>query len=81
MTDDPTPPPPPQQHPSFSLPELRVLQQELYAGNQSGQVFLRLSPGSVAFPIDRPVARARVERHIQKLVEEEEKELDTVTRR
>jgi hypothetical protein len=52
---------------SSLLSELRVAQQELHSGQQSGRVFLQLSPGSVAFPLDRSVAQARVERRRQEL--------------
>jgi hypothetical protein len=63
-----TPPRPPTTTPSSSLlSELRVAQQELHSGQQSGRVFLQLSPGSVAFPLDRSVAQARVERRLQEL--------------
>jgi hypothetical protein len=53
---------------SLQLQELQVAQQELRSGSQSGRVFVRLSPGAVvAFPLDRSVAQARVERKIQEL--------------
>jgi chaperonin cofactor prefoldin len=53
---------------SLQLQELQVAQQELRSGSQSGRVYVRLSPGAVvAFPLDRSVAQARVERKIQEL--------------
>ena len=57
-----------QQH---SLQTLRVAQQELSSGNQSGQVFYQLSPGAVAFGVDRPVLQARVSRLIHQAIEKE----------
>jgi hypothetical protein len=52
----------------LQLQELQVAQQELRSGSQSGRVYVRLSPGAVvAFPLDRSVAQARVERKIQEL--------------
>ena len=39
---------------------LRVAQSELSSGNTSGKVFMRLSSGSVAFPVERQVAEKTV---------------------
>lgn len=50
---------------SASLQELRVAQQELHSGSQTGRVYVRLSAGAIAFPMDRLVAKARIERHIK----------------
>jgi hypothetical protein len=49
--------------------ELRVAGQELSSGKQTGQVFVQLSPGAVAFLTDRPVAQARVSRHLAEAVD------------
>lgn len=56
---------------SQSLEVLRVAQQELSSGNQKGQVFLQLSPGAVAFQIDRPVLQARVSRLLHEAIEKD----------
>jgi len=56
--------------PSNRLQELRVAHQELRSGNQQGQVFLRLSPEAVAFPMERHVAEARVSRQLQDAINE-----------
>lgn len=57
--------------PSIPLTELRVADQELLSGNTSGRVFQQLSRGAVAFPVDRPVAQARVSRQIQQHIAQE----------
>jgi hypothetical protein len=54
---------------SPSLAILRVSQQELSSGHQGGQVFLRLSPGAVALPLDRVVAQARVSRQVRAAID------------
>lgn len=56
-------------HKSVHVQELRVADQELSAGNHRGKVFLQLSPGAVAFLTDRPVAHARVSRHLQAAID------------
>lgn len=60
------------QPPSFEI--LRVADQELSSGNQKGRVFVQLSPGAVAFTIDRPVVQARVSRQLQRAIEEDSKQ-------
>lgn len=54
-----------------SLEVLRVASQELSSGNQSGQVFLQLSPGAVAFALDRPVLQARVSRLLHEAIDKD----------
>jgi hypothetical protein len=54
-----------------SLKILRVANQELSSGNKSGSVFLQLSKGAVAWPLERTVAQARVQRHIQAVIDAE----------
>ena len=54
-----------------SLEVLRVSSQELSSGNQTGQVFLQLSPGSVALAFDRPVLQARVSRLLHEAIEKD----------
>lgn len=48
---------------------LRVARHELSSGNTTGSVFIRLSSGAVAFPIDRSTCQARVDRIIVQTVE------------
>ena len=60
---------PAQQH---SLEVLRVAQQELSSGNQSGRVFYQLSPGAVALSIDRPVLQARVSRLLHEAIDKKD---------
>jgi hypothetical protein len=56
-----------------TLEELRVSKQEILSGTTSGRrVYVRLSPGAVAFPMERPVVTARVDRLIISKIEEEE---------
>ena len=52
-----------------SLQELRVADQELSSGNQTGAVYVRLSPGAVAFLTERHVAQARVSRHLRDAID------------
>jgi hypothetical protein len=59
---------------SISLAVLRVADQELSSGSKSGAVFVQLSKGAVAWPLERPVAQARVQRHIQALIDAEQEE-------
>ena len=54
-----------------SLDILRVAQQELSSGNQSGQVFVQLSPGAVALAVERPVVQARVSRLLQHAIDQQ----------
>ena len=54
-----------------SLEVLRVASQELSSGNQTGQVFLQLSPGAVAFSLERPVLQARVSRLLHEAIEKD----------
>lgn len=61
-----------QQQPLLSLEILRVADQELSSGNKSGAVFFQLSKGAVAWPLERPVALARIQRHIQALIDADE---------
>ena len=49
--------------------ELRVADQELSSGDQTGKVFVQLSPGAVASLTDRDVAQARVSRHLRKAID------------
>lgn len=64
----------------LQLQELQVAQQELRSGSQSGRVYVRLSPGAVvAFPLDRSVAQARVERKMQELEKLTMTEMTTTT--
>jgi hypothetical protein len=59
---------------AISLEVLRVADQELSSGNKSGAVFVQLSKGAVAWPLERPVAQARVQRHIQAWIDAEEED-------
>jgi hypothetical protein len=54
------------------ISELRVAQAELVSGNTQGRVFMRLSPGAVAFVTDRKVAEERVASDLRKSLLEEE---------
>ena len=55
-----------------SLEVLRVASQELSSGNQTGQVYLQLSPGAVAFAFDdRAVLQARVSRLLHEAIEKD----------
>jgi hypothetical protein len=54
------------------LKVLQVAEQELSAGNKSGQVLVQLSKGAVAWPLDRPVAQARVSRKLQAKIEKQQ---------
>ena len=53
-----------------TLEELRISKQELIAGDTKGRVFVRYSPGAVAFPIERNIAITRTDRLIVTKVEE-----------
>ena len=48
-----------------NIATLRVAQAELSSGDTSGKVYMRLSPGSVAFLTKRSVVQARVDKMIQ----------------
>jgi len=50
------------------LTALRVAQAELISGDTTGKVYMRLSPGSVAFLTKRSVVEARVSKMIQQEV-------------
>ena len=52
-----------------TVQELRVADQELSAGDQTGPVFVQLSPGAVAFLTDRPIAQARISRHLRQAID------------
>ena len=52
--------------------ELRVAQSELVSGNTNGQVFMRLSPGAVAFVTDRSDAQDRVAAQLRKTLLQQE---------
>ena len=56
---------------SITMQELRVADQELHSGDQTGRVFLQLSPGSVAWIMDRPVAQTRVRRQLRQALEQD----------
>lgn len=57
------------------LNELRVAKQELISGNTKGNVYIKLSKSAVAIPIDRTIAKTRIDRLIIQSVEElDEKE-------
>jgi len=58
-----------QQQLRLRVEQLRVADQELSSGNTRGEVYVRLSPGSVAFLTDRPVAQARVSRQLRQAVD------------
>jgi hypothetical protein len=62
----------PQEH---RIQELRVAHHELLTPSSadSNQVYIQLSPGSVALPTDRSVAEARVSRQLQNACEEQDK--------
>jgi hypothetical protein len=64
----------------ISLEILRVADQELSSGNKSGAVFLQLSKGAVAWPLERPVAQARVQRHIQAFIDADDHEVVAVSK-
>ena len=68
----------PQQHQQHSLQVLRVAQQELSSGNQSGSVFCQLSPGAVAFAYERPVLQARVSRLLHQAILQQEEDNDAL---
>jgi hypothetical protein len=55
------------------IQELRVADQELHSGDQSGRVFIQLSKSAVALLTDRSIAQARVSRQLNRSVEESEK--------
>lgn len=55
------------QHQQHRIQELRVAGQELHSSR--GNVWVQLSPGAVAFSIDRPVMQARNERLLRAAVE------------
>jgi hypothetical protein len=61
-----------QQQPLLTLEILRVANQEISSGSKSGAVFFQLSKGAVAWPLERPVAQARIQRHIQALIDADE---------
>ena len=52
-------------NPEEKITTLRVAQAELSSGDTSGNVYMRLSPGSVAFLTNRSVVEARVDKMIQ----------------
>ena len=56
----------------MQLRELRVADHEIYSSKR--EICLQLSPGAVAFPMERPVAQARVRRLISKVTEAIDKE-------
>jgi len=60
------------------IQELRVADQELHAGDQSGRVFLQLSSGSAAFLTDRLVAQARVVRQLHRAIDHDERTDDNI---
>lgn len=66
-----------QQRLLLHIQELRVVDHELHAGAGSGNVYTRLSPGAVAFLTERPVAQARVTRHLHQAVVEHQAKIDT----
>ncbi len=55
-----------------SLAELRVSQQELHSGAQTGKVYMQHSPGAVAFLTERQVAEARVSRMLRNEIDKDE---------
>ncbi len=55
-----------------SVAELRVSQQELRSGAQSGKVYMQHSPGAVAFLTERHVADARVSRMLRNELDKDE---------
>lgn len=55
-----------------SLAELRVSQQELHSGAQTGKVYVQHSAGAVAFLTERHVAEARVSRMLRNEIEKDE---------
>lgn len=56
---------------SRDISALRVAQAELISGNTSGKVFIRLSPGSVAFLTDRPKAQEKIAKQLRQAVLED----------
>jgi hypothetical protein len=60
--------------PKESIELLRVARHELLAGQTTGPVYMRLSSGAVAFPIDRSTLQARVDRQIVQTIESFEKQ-------
>lgn len=53
---------------SVEISALRVAQGELISGDTSGKVYMRLSPGSVAFLTDRPQAQEKVASQLRQAV-------------
>lgn len=56
---------------SSDLSALRVAQAELISGDTSGKVYMRLSPGSVAFLTDRSKAKEKVAIQLREAVLED----------
>lgn len=56
---------------SSGIQVLRVSDRELGSGDTTGRVWLQLSRGSVAWPMDRTVAQARVSRKLLAAIEEQ----------
>lgn len=56
------------------IQELRVADQELHSGDQTGRIFLQLSVGSAAFLTERSVAQARVVRQLHRAIEQEDQQ-------
>jgi len=50
---------------------LRVAQSELVSGNTAGTVYMRLSPGSVAFPQDRSSVQKKLSTQIRQAILDE----------
>ena len=55
-----------------TLTELRVSQQELQSGAQTGNVYVQYSPGAVAFLTERHVAEARLSRMMRNEIDKDE---------
>lgn len=51
---------------------LRVAQSELVSGDTTGQVFRRLSPGAVAFAVDRKETQAKFSSQLRQAVLQEQ---------
>jgi hypothetical protein len=63
--------PSPSDNLSWDISTLRVAQSELLGGDTSGKVYMRLSPGSVAFLKDRSEVKQRLSGQIRQAVLDE----------
>ena len=60
--------------PTRDIAPLRVAQSELVSGDTTGKVYMRLTPGSVAFLKDRPKVQEKLSAQIRQAVLDESTE-------